>query len=271
VEQPGRRGGVLRAGAIVTLQLCLGLTLCLGIGLSLGLIGGGGSIVTVPVLVYALEVEPRQAIAMSLAVVGATGLLGAFLHHRRGAVRIPAAAVFAGAGVPASFLGARLTYLVSPQALLLTFAALMLVVGVRMAQTGPSQQEVRRPARPIKVLLAGLAVGLLTGFLGVGGGFLIVPALVLFAGLDMREAVGTSLLVIAINAVAGLAGHFGHGGFPVRLGLLVTLLAAAGALVGTHLSHRVSPVALRRGFSVFVVGVAVFLVFANRGALLAPA
>lgn len=255
----------------MTLQLALGLALCVGIGLSLGLIGGGGSIITVPVLVYALRVEPREAVAMSLAVVGATSLIGAALHHRRGAVRIPAAALFAGAGVLSSFLGARLTYRVSPEVLLLSFAALMLAAGLRMAladdKTGKPPGRERRPVHPAKVVLAGLAVGLLTGFLGVGGGFLVVPALILFAGLEMREAVGTSLLVISINAAAGLAGHLAHGGFQLRLAALVTALAVAGTLWGTHISHRVSPVALRRAFSLFVVAVAVFLVIANRSAV----
>jgi hypothetical protein len=251
----------------MTLQLALGLALCLGIGLSLGLIGGGGSIITVPVLVYVLRVEPREAVAMSLAVVGVTSLIGAALHHRRGAVRVRAAAGFAGAGVVSSFLGSRLTYLLSPEALLLSFAALMLVVGIRMAMTGSRPPGERRSARPAQVVLAGLAVGLLTGFLGVGGGFLVVPALVLFAGLDMREAVGTSLLVISINAAAGLAGHLAHGGFSLPLALLVTALAAAGALVGTHLSYQVPQVALRRFFSAFVVAVAILLVAANLGAV----
>lgn len=249
----------------MTLQLALGLVLCLGIGLSLGLIGGGGSIITVPVLVYALEVEPREAVAMSLAVVGTTSLIGAALHHRRGTVRIPAAVVFAGAGVVSSFLGARLTYRVSPEVLLLSFAALMLVVGIRMGMTGGLLEGKQRSAGPAKLVLAGLAVGLLTGFLGVGGGFLVVPALVLFAGLAMREAVGTSLLVISINAAAGLAGHLLHGGFHLQLALLVTTLAAVGTLLGTRFSHRVSPVVLRRVFSFFVVVVAVFLIVANRG------
>lgn len=250
----------------MTLQLALGLALCLGIGLSLGLIGGGGSIITVPVLVYALEVEPREAVAMSLAVVGATSLIGSVLHYRRGTVRIPAAATFAGAGIVSSFFGARLTYMISPEMLLLIFAALMLGVGLRMLMAGRTPGDAR-PARPSRVIVAGLTVGLLTGFLGVGGGFLVVPALVLFAGLSLREAVGTSLLVIAINAAAGLAGHLAHGGFHLRLALLVTALAASGTLLGTHVSHRISPVALRRAFSIFVVTVAVFLAVANRGAL----
>lgn len=247
----------------MTLQLAAGLALSLGIGLSLGLIGGGGSIVTVPVLVYVLKVEPREAVPMSLAVVGATSLLGAALHHRRGTVRARAAALFAGAGVLSSFLGARLTYLVSPQVLLLSFAVLMLAVGLRMALSGPQVEEAHRPARPSKLVLAGLAVGLLTGFLGVGGGFLVVPALALFAGLDMREAVGTSLLVISINSAAGLAGHLAHGGFPAGLTLLVAALAAAGAWLGTRASHHASPVLLRRVFSALVVAVAVFLLAAN--------
>lgn len=251
----------------MTPTFALGLALCLGIGLSLGLIGGGGSILTVPVLVYALGVEPREAVAMSLAVVGATSLIGAGLHHRRGTVRVPAALLFAGAGVVSSFLGSGLTWRVSPRALLLSFAALMLVVGARMltAKAAPAQE--RRREQPVRVVLAGFAVGFLTGFLGVGGGFLVVPALILFAGLDMREAVGTSLLVIAINSAAALAGHLAHGGFHAGLAGLVAVLAAGGALAGTHLSHRVSAGALRRGFAVFVLAVGVFLVAANWGSL----
>lgn len=250
----------------MSIQLALGLLLCVGIGLSLGLIGGGGSIVTVPVLVYVLEVEPREAVAMSLAVVGVTSLIGASLHARRGTVRVPAAALFGGAGVVSSFFGARLTYLVSPRVLLLSFAALMLAVGLRMLLAKAGPEGGRRPARPARVVLAGLAVGLLTGFLGVGGGFLVVPALVLFAGLDMRESVGTSLLVISINSAAGLAGHLAHGGFPLGLSLLVAGLAAAGALLGTHFSHRISASTLRRAFSLFVLAVALFLAVANAGA-----
>jgi len=232
------------------------------IGLSLGLIGGGGSIITVPVLVYALGVEAHAAIGMSLAVVGVTSLIGAALHDRRGMVDWRAGGLFGMAGIAGAMGGSRLTYLLSSSALLLTFAGLMLVVAsfmlLRPARSGaPARRSLA------KALGAGLAIGVLTGFLGVGGGFLIVPALLLFGGLDIKKAIGTSLVVISINCGAGLLGHLTRGLFDLRLAALVAGCAAAGALVGTSLSHRTSPERLRRGFAFFVIAVAVFLVVRN--------
>jgi hypothetical protein len=244
-------------------SLLIGLLLSAAIGLSLGLIGGGGSIITVPVLVYVMGMAPRDAVSMSLAVVGATSLLGASLHYRNGAVDWRAGALFGGAGLAGAFFGARLTYLFSPAALLLAFAGLMLFVAGLMLLRGVRPEATRRKRSLGKALLVGLLVGGLTGFLGVGGGFLIVPALLLFGGLAMKEAVGTSLLVIAINCAAGLAGHLQHGGLNWLLTLLVTALAASGALVGTALSRRVSAKSLQKGFAVFVLAVALFLVAKN--------
>lgn len=249
----------------MSLQLLFGLLLSLGIGLSLGLIGAGGSIVTVPVLIYVLGVDPHEAVAMSLAVVGATSLVGAVSHARKGAVRGGAAALFAGSGVLSAWFGSRLTYLVPGDLLLVLFALLMLVVAARML-LGGQPDETAHARSSWRMVAAGLGVGLLTGFLGVGGGFLIVPALVLFAGLTMREAVGTSLVVIAINCAAGLAGHWSYG-FDLRLTVLVAALAAAGVLLGTAFSHRVPAPRLRRLFAVFVLAVAVFLLVRNQGAI----
>jgi hypothetical protein len=250
----------------------LGFALCLLVGVSLGLLGGGGSILTVPVLVYALGVEPRAAVGMSLAVVGATAAAGAVQHRRRGAVRGRAGALFAAAGVVTALAGSRLTYRVPPRALLAIFGALMVGVAVWMLarRAGPaatSAGEAPREARPgsARALAAGAGVGFLTGFLGVGGGFLVVPALVLFAGLAMREAVGTSLLVIAINCAAGLAGHLTAGGFDLRLTLVVTALAVAGSFAGTALAHRLRPEALGRAFALLVLAVGVLLLAGNLG------
>jgi uncharacterized membrane protein YfcA len=251
----------------VTWQLVLGLALSAGIGLSLGLLGGGGSILTVPVLIYVLGVEPRAAIAMSLAVVGATSLLSAGLHSRRGTVRWRTAALFAGSGTIAALAGARWSYAVPERWLLLAFATLMVVTSVRLLSGAPGAAGMPTTPgsspRTAQVIAAGLGVGFLTGFLGVGGGFLIVPALVLFAGLPMREAIGTSLVVIAANCAAGLAAHLAHGGFDPRLTLAVTTLAAAGAFAGTALSHRLPVAALRRGFALFVLAVGLYLAVRN--------
>ena len=188
------------------MQLALGLILSAGIGLSLGLIGGGGSIITVPVLVYVLGVPAHRAIGMSLAVVGSTALVGALLHHRRGAVAWRTGSVFAVSGIASAYLGSKLTRLVAAPVLLLLFGCLMLVVAtVMLTRKHPTDDAPAHVPSLPREILAGLGVGFLTGFLGVGGGFLIVPALVLFGGLAMKDAIGTSLFVIAVNCASGLA------------------------------------------------------------------
>jgi uncharacterized membrane protein YfcA len=250
------------------MQFLIGLILSAGIGVSLGLIGGGGSIITVPVLVYALGVDAHQAIAMSLAVVGVTSLIGAWMHSRKGAVDLATGTRFGGSGVVGAFFGSRLTYLFAPEVLLLFFAGLMLVIASLMLVKRRGGEAIPHARSTWKAVAAGLVVGVLTGFLGVGGGFLIVPALVLFGGLGMKDAVGTSLVVIAINCVAGLAGHLAHGGFDPQIATVVTALAAGGALAGTALSHRASPERLKTGFALFVIAVAVFLVARNVSVLL---
>jgi hypothetical protein len=247
----------------MTASFILGLLCSALIGLSLGLIGGGGSIITLPVLVYLLHVEPHPAMGMSLAVVGATSLFGAGLHYRNGNVSLRAAMLFAATGIGGAYFGSRLTYLLSPPALLLTFAALMLVVSLRMlAARSPASGAPHSP-HVAGLLAAGLGVGMLTGFLGVGGGFLIVPALLLFAGLGMKQAVGTSLLVIAVNSAAGFLGHMQRAAFDWRLAGLVTLCALTGAVAGTRYAHAAHPETLRRIFAVFVLAVALFLIYRN--------
>lgn len=251
------------------LQLALGLFLSALIGLSLGLIGGGGSIITVPVLVYVLGVEAHEAVAMSLAVVGGTSLVGAFLHRRRGNLRMKTGLIFGISGIAGAFAGSPLTKLLSPPALLMTFALLMLVVAVLMLRgRNESDSEIDALHNDLsvwKALAAGFGVGVMTGFLGVGGGFLIVPALVMFGGLGMKEAIGTSLFVIFLNCVAGLIGHAAQNGFDLKLTALVTVLAISGAVAGTSLAHRVEARKLQKGFAVFVLLTAVFLMAKNYG------
>lgn len=248
-------------------HLIIGLILSGVIGLSLGLIGGGGSIITVPVLVYIIGVDPHEAVAISLAVVGVTSVIGTLLHYRQGNVNVKKGLVFGIVGMVGAYLGTSLTYLFTPAALMLIFAALMLVIAILMLIKRADIGTVNESSI-IKAVLAGFVVGLLTGFLGVGGGFLIVPALVLFGGLAMREAIGTSLFVIAINCTTGLIGHLHHHSFDLKLTMLITIIAVAGTLIGTTLSHKVSPEFLRRGFSIFVIIIALFLLAKNYSILL---
>lgn len=241
-----------------------------GIGLSLGLVGGGGSIITVPVLVYVAGLPAREAVALSLAVVGITAGVGAVLQWRAGNVNPRAAAVFGAAGMLGAPLGARLTPLVPAPALLLLFAALMVVVGLRMARGG------EEPCAPpegrcavVPCLAAGLGLGVLTGFLGVGGGFLIVPALLRFARATMREATGTSLLVIAANSAVGFAAHMQEAGSHAALAGALTGAALAGMGGGLILARRLRPTALKQAFGALALGVAAFLVVMNTGPFLA--
>lgn len=242
----------------------IGLVLSAVIGLSLGLIGGGGSILTVPILVYLLGVDPHEAVGMSLAVVGATSILGAYLHWRKDNVDLSSGLLFGVAGIIGAFIGSPLTKMVSAEALLLIFGILMFVVAVSMIwrRKNAVVEKLHKP-HPTQGVLAGLGVGVLTGFLGVGGGFLIVPALVFFGGLSMKKAIGTSLFVIFLNCIAGLVGHLSQTAFDWQITLEVMALAVGGAIVGTILSHRIAADRLQSMFAVLVLGVAAFLIVKN--------
>lgn len=242
------------------------------IGLSLGLLGGGGSILAVPVLVYVAGLPAAAAVATSLALVGATSLWAALLHAREGRVDARAALLFGGSGAAGAGAGSLLTPMVSARTLLLLFGAVTIAAGARMLRAGSGGTSAP-PATPAArgsvatLLLAGAAVGVVTGFLGVGGGFLVVPALVLVAGLPMRTAVGTSLVVISLNTGAGLLGHLGGGGLRPGLTASLTLAALAGAFAGERLSRRATPAGLRRAFAALVLLVGAGVVVKN---LLAP-
>ncbi|MBX7173378.1 MAG: sulfite exporter TauE/SafE family protein [Pyrinomonadaceae bacterium] len=250
------------------LHLIIGLLLSGLIGLSLGLIGGGGSIITVPVLVYVIGVEAHDAVGMSLAVVGGTSLVGSLLHYWRGTLDLKTGMTFGVLGIIGALIGSPLTHLLSPPALMLTFAFLMLVIAtlmIRRQRKGIAKVTEEVYEKPIiwKSLLAGFGVGILTGFLGVGGGFLIVPALVMFGGLPMKQAIGTSLFVILLNCLAGIAGHARQSNFDWQLTLLVTSLAVTGTIAGTFLSHKIAASRLQKGFAVFVLCVAIYLILIN--------
>jgi uncharacterized membrane protein YfcA len=178
-------------------------------------------------------------------------------------VDVRAAAVLGAAGMVGAPLGAQATHAVPPRVLMLLFAALMLAVGTLMLRGGAAAgAEAARP-RPAAVLAAGLGVGFLTGFLGIGGGFLIVPALSLLAGLSIHRAVGTSLPVIALSAAAGLAAHLRQGGLPLGLTAPFTAASALGALAGVRTGASLDPRRLRRAFAVAVIVVGLFLLFRN--------
>lgn len=229
------------------------------VGLVLGLVGGGGSILMVPILVSS-GIEPRLAIAMSLPVVGLTALAGAVVQHRAGYVHSRAVGIFAVFGFPGALLGARFTALVPAAWLLIAFAILLLVVGGKMLiQHLRADENADSQCDPRRCAIAGVGLGLLTGFLGVGGGFLLVPALRRYARLDMKAAAGTSLAIIAVNSAAGFLGHVTQ----IRGHEMMTAGVAAAAMVGlgigVSLGRRTSPRQLQRAFGAVAVAVAAYM------------
>ncbi|HVC82308.1 MAG TPA: sulfite exporter TauE/SafE family protein [Chloroflexota bacterium] len=241
-------------------QIALALAGGVLVGLLLGLVGGGGSILTVPILVYALGESAHLATGTALAIVGANALIGAWEHGKASRVRLPVGLIFGGIGIVGALAGSWLNHLAPERAVLVGFALLMLAAATAMARV---RLRGRQPAPEVhitwRVTLAGLGVGVLTGFFGVGGGFLIVPALVLVLGLPMRDAVGTSLVVIAINAAAALAGHLRYGGIDLEVTVLFIIGGAVGSVLGSRLSGRLDEERLRQSFAGLVVLVALYI------------
>jgi len=257
----------------------LGYLLAALMGLSLGTLGGGGSILTVPIFVYVLGYEPKQAIGMSLAVVGITSAVGAFGHWRAGNVRVRRAAVFGAFAMAGAFVGARLATLVPGTVQLTLFAMVMLAAATVMFRQSRAVPGVAAPApgAPVAaskpratplIALDGLTVGALTGLVGVGGGFLIVPALVVLGRVPMHQAVGTSLAVIALNAGTGFVGYLDQIVVDWRTMATFTAVAVVGILAGTRLAGRIPAQALKRTFAIFLVVMGVYILYQNRGVFL---
>jgi uncharacterized membrane protein YfcA len=268
-------------------MIALGLLFGTLVGLSLGLTGGGGAIFAVPLLVYGLQLPTREAVGVSLVTVGATAFVGFAQRLRRRAVEIPTGFLFAVAGMATAPFGAWLSRQLPEAALLVLFGALMLVIAARMwikasrdepstacvplgENAGPTCRrdphgELRLTSRCAMLLAAvGLVVGVLTGLFGVGGGFLIVPALVTFSGMGIERAVGTSLLVISLVSVSGIVGHFA-GGDSVPAALMVWFLAGSlgGMLAGTAAGKRLAGRRLQQVFAMLIVAVGVFVIARN--------
>ena len=281
------------------MRLLLSLPLGILLGMALGALGGGGSILAVPALVYVVGLEPKSAVTTSLLVVGVAALGGMVGHWRGGRVRLAAGLWFGIAGIGGSLMGSRLNRAVDPTVLLIAFSGLMLVAAWRMwvsaqpndpdltvnqstgsqeseasvERRGPSvgSTDTRASARPVpggvgrgtvsvvvSFVVAGTAVGFMTGFFGVGGGFIIVPTLVLILGFDMPEAVGTSLLIIAINSAVALSSRLATTGVDWRVAIPFTVAALVGALVGNRVADRLPSSDLIRWFAALLIVVALY-------------
>jgi uncharacterized membrane protein YfcA len=248
----------------VSPAVILVLALSLVIGLSLGVLGGGGSILTVPILVYVAGFGPKEAIAASLFVVGVTSAVSVVSHARRGRVRWRTGLLFGAAGMAGAFVGGLLGGHIPGQILLIAFAVMMVATSIAMLRGRKKKDD--GGAAPVKhelplgrVLLDGAVVGLITGLVGAGGGFLVVPALALLGGLPMAAAVGTSLVVIAMKSFAGLAGYLTSVQLDWGLVLAVTAAAIGGTIVGSRIAGRIPEDALRKAFGWFVLAMGTFV------------
>ena len=234
------------------------------VGIVLGLLGGGGSILMVPLLAYVAGTDAKQAIATSLLVVGATSTIGAISHARAGRVQWRTGLVFGAAGMAGAYGGGLLARFIPGTVLLIGFAVMMAATAVAMlrgrtaAVTAPADAPHHLPVP--KILVESLAVGLVTGLVGAGGGFLVVPALALLGGLPMPIAVGTSLIVISMKSFAGLVGYLSNVQINWTVALAVTTATALGALVGARLTAMVNPDRLRKSFGWFVLAMSAVIV-----------
>jgi prepilin-type N-terminal cleavage/methylation domain-containing protein len=247
------------------------------IGISLGLIGGGGSILTVPVMVYLFGLQPLLATSYSLFVVGSTSFVGAFNNLRKGMVNVKAALLFGASSIATVFLTRKFLVPAIPKDIftirgftitesmltMVLFAVLMLVASVSMIRNKKvvkHEEENKDHFRFGKLVTYGITIGLVTGLLGAGGGFLLIPALVLLLKLPMKKAIGTSLMIIALNSLVGFTGDLGHFSIDWFFLVKVTAIAIAGIFIGGALSKKIPGEKLKKGFGWFVLVMGIYII-----------
>jgi uncharacterized membrane protein YfcA len=259
------------------IMIVLGYAAALGIGLSLGLVGGGGSILTVPILVYLFHIDPVQATTYSLFVVGLTSLAGTYSHGRKGNIQYRTALIFGVPSLVTVFIMRKWvmpaipvhiatlgTWTISKSFLLMIiFALLMVFASISMIRNKqPVERVSEDPGLFGQLALQGMLVGLVMGFVGVGGGFLIIPSLVLLAGLPMKKAVGTSLLIMTASSLLGVMGDVtGKTSIDYTFLGIFSALAIAGILIGSHLSSLIQDTRLKPifGWFVLIMGIYIFI------------
>ena len=245
------------------------------IGLVLGLIGGGGSILTVPVLVYLFKINPESATSYSLFVVGIAAMVGSYRHYKLGNLKIKSALVFAFPSIFSLLFIRKIILPIIPTEIfsvndfiftknlliMVVFALLMVAASISMIKKSTAKTEVLKTVNYRNLALVGFLIGLITGFLGAGGGFLIIPALLFFANLPMKQAVGTSLLIIFINSTIGFSGDVLNGvEVNYQLLFIVSGIAIVGMLIGTALSKKIDGAALKPAFGWFVLVMGVYII-----------
>jgi uncharacterized membrane protein YfcA len=252
----------------------MGYILAIVVGITLGLIGGGGSILTVPILVYIFSIKPELATTYSLFIVGISSLIGSIKHYKLGNLKVNAAVGF---GIPALVSLLTIRKLVLPQIpqelftinnfivtkdllLMIVFAVLMIAASTSMIKKSKVNNAAKLPNK-FSLAIIGLLVGTVTGFLGAGGGFLIIPALVFFASLEMKQAVGTSLIIIATNALIGFGGDMlNNVVVDFKLLFIFSALSIVGIFIGTNLSKKIDGNKLKPAFGWFVLVMGIYII-----------
>ncbi len=244
------------------------------IGISLGLVGGGGSILTVPVLVYLFAISPTVAISYSLFIVGFTSLAGAYNYKRKGLVHFKTVFLFGSSSITTMFITRRFIIPFLPDVffrigsfevhhslfVMLVFAILMVAASVSMIRDKKVDVQEEKQTKPFLLLLYGVLIGLVTGFLGAGGGFLLIPALVILMKLRMKEAIGTSLMIIAFNSLVGFLGDIGRHAIDWKFIVGVSAIAIFGSFIGGYLNQKVNSSKLKKGFGWFVLIMGVYII-----------
>ena len=257
----------------------LGYFLAALVGISLGLTGGGGSILTVPILVYAMGVNPVLATSYSLFIVGSTSMVGALNNYRKGFVNIKTALLFGLSSITTVFLTRKVLMpkippvlfsiqhfqITQSMATMVLFAVLMLMAAIAMIKNKNQENNVavndnNSKSKIPKLLFYGVAIGLATGLLGAGGGFLLIPVLVLILKMPMKQAIGTSLLIIALNSLIGFTGDIGHFIIDWKFLIIITLIAVAGIFAGGFLAKKIEGDKLKKAFGWFVLLMAIYII-----------
>ncbi|MEO5998233.1 MAG: sulfite exporter TauE/SafE family protein [Chitinophagaceae bacterium] len=255
----------------------IGFLLAALVGISLGAIGGGGSILTVPILVYVLGVNPVLATSYSLFMVGSTSMVGAFNNYRKGLVSVKTALLFGSTSITTVFLTRKLLmpaipavlfsngnlHITQAMATMVLFAILMLMASITMIRNkgdGLVVKDSGHSTHLSKLLINGVAIGLATGFLGAGGGFLLIPALVLLIKMPMKLAIGTSLLIIALNSLIGFTGDLGHFIIDWKFLITITSIAISGTFIGGLLTKKIDGEILKKSFGWFVLVMGIYVI-----------
>ena len=240
----------------------IGYIFAVFIGFCLGLLGGGGSILFIPVLVYILKIEPKLSIALSLAIVGLTSFIGVFNHYRNNNISFKTIVFFAPFTMLGAYLGSFLASFISGQTQLTLFAMTILGASALMIKDRNKNKNLK-PAPQLVFVTSGFIVGIISGVVGVSGGFLIVPSLVLLAGLPMKQAVGTSLAVISLSTLAGFLGYIGQLEIPWDLLIQFVFLSGVGIVAGSHFIQYVSQNKLKKVFAYFLIVMGFFILAQN--------